>query len=182
MKFFTWVFETGIDTGLISKVEKIAEDKGLIAGELEKGVVDPSYRMSEVCFIEDEELRNMLWKYILRANSACFGFDIIKDFEMQFTKYNSKDKGFYNWHTDNNFLSDSFFTRKLSVVIQLSDPSEYEGGVLELEIDNKVQTFDGFKQAGSIIVFPSFIKHRVTPVTKGVRKSLVAWVNGPNFR
>ena len=75
------------------------------------------------------------------------------------------------------------FDRKLSVVVQLSEPEDYEGGVFE--IDDVVRPYplntSLFQPRGSILIFPSYIKHRVLPVTKGVRRSLVTWYNGPKF-
>ena len=64
--------------------------------------------------------------------------------------------------------------------IQLTDPSEYEGGELQLKSKNSITTVS--KKKGTIIFFPSFMLHRVTPVTKGVRHSLVGWITGPPFK
>jgi PKHD-type hydroxylase len=70
--------------------------------------------------------------------------------------------------------------RKISVVIQLSDPTEYEGG--ELQVMNGEEPYRVCnKEKGSLIMFPSFLLHRVTPVTKGCRRSLVLWISGPPF-
>jgi PKHD-type hydroxylase len=68
--------------------------------------------------------------------------------------------------------------RKLSLVCQLSDPSEYEGGELQI---NTGEIFTPEKQKGTVILFPSYLLHRVTPVTKGTRRSLVLWIEGPAF-
>jgi PKHD-type hydroxylase len=70
--------------------------------------------------------------------------------------------------------------RKLSVVLQLSDPSEYEGG--DLEIMNCSEPTQVKKEKGLVTAFPSFMLHRVTPVTKGIRRTLVVWLTGPRFR
>ncbi|MDB2656544.1 2OG-Fe(II) oxygenase [Crocinitomicaceae bacterium] len=70
--------------------------------------------------------------------------------------------------------------RKLSVTVQLSDPDEYEGGDLEFMINHK--TVKAPRKKGTIVVFPSFIMHRVTPITKGTRQSIVGWVSGPPYR
>ena len=103
------------------------------------------------------------------------------------TVYNENDKGKYDWHIDTNFFNNNFTQRKLSIVLQLSDPTDYEGGQLELDVHTYgVKLANDFKkyvnQKGTVIVFPSFIRHRVTPVTKGIRKSLITWVTGANFR
>jgi PKHD-type hydroxylase len=72
--------------------------------------------------------------------------------------------------------------RKLSMTIQLSEPNEYEGG--EFEIDPEFGVLDQavIKQRGTVLVFPSFLRHRVAPVTSGIRRSLVCWAEGPKFR
>ena len=70
--------------------------------------------------------------------------------------------------------------RKLSIIVQLSDEDEYEGGDINLKIGSR--DLDLPKKKGGVIVFPSFILHRVLPVTKGSRKSLVSWISGPNYR
>jgi PKHD-type hydroxylase len=84
---------------------------------------------------------------------------------------------FYDWHTD-SYFSKNKIQRKLSISIQLNDSSEFAGGQLEF-IDSEEQPV---MEQGSIIVFPSTIKHRVTPVTEGTRYSAVTWINGPPFK
>ena len=86
--------------------------------------------------------------------------------------------GFYRWHVDNNMQSD-VPPRKLSMTVQLSDPSEYTGGELQLH-DGEVQT--AVNSRGHVIIFPSYVLHRVQPVTSGTRRSLVVWANGPGFK
>jgi PKHD-type hydroxylase len=82
----------------------------------------------------------------------------------------------YGWHQDYG----GEISRKLSLVLQLSDPSEYEGGNLQVKTSSEPQTVK--KQRGFIAAFPSYVLHQVTPVTKGNRQSLVAWVSGPQFK
>jgi PKHD-type hydroxylase len=82
----------------------------------------------------------------------------------------------YGWHQDYG----GTISRKLSMVVQLTDPSEYEGG--NLQVFTSEQPKNIRKQRGLIAVFPSFIVHQVTPVTQGTRQSLVAWVSGPSFK
>jgi len=70
--------------------------------------------------------------------------------------------------------------RKLSVVIQLSDPSEYDGGNLQFMLGNESE--NAKKEKGMLYAFPSWVLHRVTPVTEGTRRSLVIWLSGPKFK
>jgi PKHD-type hydroxylase len=82
----------------------------------------------------------------------------------------------YDWHIDLGPGKNS--SRKLSLSLQLSDSSEYEGGELEfMNVKEKTS-----REIGTLITFPAFLTHRVTPVTKGTRKSLVAWISGDSFR
>ena len=74
---------------------------------------------------------------------------------------------------------DETSSRKISIVVQLSDPLEYEGGELQISDGGTNRVCE--KTKGTIIIFPSYLLHRVTPVTKGTRRSLVLWVTGPPF-
>ena len=113
-----------------------------------------------------------------KLNAQFYNFDLYGFCEnMQFTIYDETN-AHYTWHTD--IGDNSRAPRKLSMVLQLSDPSEYEGGELQVFNPTKPEIIN--KQKGLITVFPSYIWHRVTPVTKGVRYSLVVWTCGPAFK
>jgi len=116
---------------------------------------------------------------ISSLNASIFNYDLTGFGEpLQLTNYESSNKGTYDWHVDSG--AGLNINRKLSLSLQLSDPDSYEGGILEvLDGDNAIQIP---KKRGYISVFPSFSRHRVTPVTKGSRQSLVVWVSGPPFR
>lgn len=103
-----------------------------------------------------------------------FRYDL-HGFEMfQYASYT--DGGHYDWHIDLGPGQES--TRKLSLSVQLSDPADYEGGQLEFMAASGASEIS----QGAAIVFPSFLGHRVTPVTRGTRHAIVAWVHGPAFR
>lgn len=109
-----------------------------------------------------------------------FHVDIMVLHELQFTEYHATNSGHYDWHHDVWFKSARSYARKLSVIAQLSLPAEYQGGVLEFfGVENPAVQF---APRGSVLIFPSFLQHRVLPVTKGTRRSLVTWVEGPNWR
>lgn len=110
------------------------------------------------------------------CNNIRYKFDLDGFMEdIQFTQYFTG--GHYRWHMD--FGSGSFAKRKLSMVVQLTDPEEYEGG--ELQIFNGYET-TAPRGLGSAIIFPSFMQHRVLPVTKGTRYSMVIWTSGPPLK
>lgn len=149
------------------------------------GRQDSEYRRSEVRWIDKNDsnskfIADLIWYYVENANRNAFGFDISGIFDIQYTIYKAEDEGKYDWHHDTFWGNDGAYDRKLSVIFQLSDPSDYDGG--QFEIDHQYAQPIGFNEKGSVIVFPSFIPHRVTEVTRGTRKSLVAWVEGPKFR
>lgn len=113
-----------------------------------------------------------------QANGARFKFDVqgFLDVDapmiMKYTK-----GGHYDWHVD---TGNSVCHRKLSFTIQLSDDKDYEGGDVEF-IGTKVDT-KAFRQKGVCIIYPSFLPHRVSKVTKGTRHAIVGWIHGPTFK
>lgn len=110
-------------------------------------------------------------------NAQFYRFDLTGFGEaLQLTHYDQSEHGMYGWHQDYN----AKISRKLSLVLQLTDPSEYEGGNLQIKTGGEEQTVR--KQRGLIAAFPSYVLHQVTPVTQGTRQSLVAWVSGPAFK
>ena len=128
-----------------------------------------------------EPLYQKIMSLVGQCNREFFSFEITSLQEnLQYTEYDASYQGKYDWHFDvgEGPLNGG---RKLSVSIQLSDPSEYEGGELQFSLDgDKVVVAE--KEQGTVIIFPSYLRHRVTPVTKGTRRSLVTWITGPPFR
>lgn len=96
--------------------------------------------------------------------------------QMQLGNYKATNKGKYDWHTDNGYDS----MRKLSFIMQLSNPEDYEGGKVQMKTGPEKMDMLPNKR-GDMIIFPSHVLHRVTPVTKGERQSLVSWISGPGF-
>ena len=152
-------------------------------------------RDSNISWISDVWLKILLEPYIQKANHmAGWNFDLVDSEDCQFTIYNQGQ--YYGWHTDtdgNLYYGKgnewNKLMRKLSVTVSLSDPEDYEGGVLEFDLRNtgQINTSEIIKckeilPRGSIVVFPSYTWHRVSPVTKGTRLSLVQWNLGPGFK
>ncbi|HAD95852.1 MAG TPA: 2OG-Fe(II) oxygenase [Cryomorphaceae bacterium] len=138
-------------------------------------------RKSSVMFLDDSDERQWLYQKLMQlslvSNSERFWFDLQGFFqELQLTRY--EEGHFFDWHMD--FGAGEISHRKLSITVQLSDPSEYEGGDLEFMINKEVVKAP--RSRGTVIIFPSFVMHRVTPVTKGVRQSIVGWASGVPFR
>lgn len=126
---------------------------------------------------ESKFIFNTLGEVVVRVNANHFGFNLYGFAEsFQYTTY-TDGSDHYNWHMDKGLLSSP--PRKLSAVLMLSNPDDYEGGDLELMPSSNVVKTE--KKFGRIFIFPSWLLHRVTPVTKGTRKSLVSWVSGSKF-
>ena len=144
---------------------------------------DQEHRKSKVRWVYNEShLIQMLLHYANLANATAFNVDIQQEMaEMQFTEYSANCGGKYSWHHDVNWENSKNFDRKLSVVLQLSDPDTYKGGdFMFSEVQSPVE--NQIRKQGSILVFPSYLQHQVTEVTEGVRYSLVSWIRGPRWR
>lgn len=147
-------------------------------------------------------LGGFMWHYVQRANRENFLYDLkcIDGENMQYTQYGPGE--FYGWHTDagisnqykpqtvgnraenlaNDFVSENIESvRKLSFVLQLSNPDDYEGGNLQL-LDEADNSYIAPRKRGTVILFDSRTRHRVLPVKSGLRKSVVGWVVGPRWK
>jgi PKHD-type hydroxylase len=114
------------------------------------------------------------------ANRDVFDFDITEFAESpQVARYGAEREGHFDWHSDigEGRLAER---RKLTIVVQLSEPDAYDGGTLEVMPSAGALSAD--RTRGAAILFPSFVLHRVTPVTRGERHSLTVWCHGAPFR
>ena len=116
---------------------------------------------------------------VAEVNRAAFQFDLT-DFgeSAQIARYGAADQGHFDWHSDIG-AGQWAAQRKLTVVVQLSDPAHYQGGALQIQPDNTLA--EAPRARGTAAIFPSFALHRVTPVTEGQRWSLTLWAHGPAF-
>ena len=169
-----------LSTENVSELRDLLDQQPLADAQVgSSGVIDKDKRRTKVFWIprnkEFLSLYKLFFDLIYKTNNDFFQFRLNEMAELiQYSVYTSEDAGFYDWHVDMGAVNN----RKLSLVCHLSDPSEYEGG--ELQINNgKISTVEN--DMGKVIIFPSFLLHRVTPVTKGIRRTLVLWVNGPPF-
>ena len=166
-----------IDKGMSLKSEEAKVGMGRVKGS----GYDPKKRITTISWIPFKEMPEMYREVeatMLKANNNHFGFEGMQITEpAQFTHY--PVGGFYEWHMDNDITGvKQSPVRKISMTLLLSDPSTFEGG--ELEFMSKGKTAK-LKQ-GQAIFFASWLQHRVKPVTRGERKSLVMWFGGPSFK
>ena len=177
-------FENGFSSEELSQIESMTSDlefETAITGQDEEAK-QSDYRKSKVKWCPQS--KKWMWVYeklhnlISEANNSMWKMDITHMREqIQYTEY-YEGGGHYDWHMDCGIGIQN--QRKLSVTVQLSDSDEYEGGELEFNLGGQYPKAKRGK--GNVIIFPSFYLHRVTPVTKGTRKSFVLWVGGEPYR
>jgi PKHD-type hydroxylase len=150
-------------------------------------------RRSKVKFFHRDEytfpIFDRLNETIEKINDNFYNFILNGYDSFQYTEYDASEKGEYNFHMDTSFGNKQktdfymYETRKLSIVMCLNRPGiDFEGGQFYINQGSEKEAFEVEMKKGRIIAFPSFLIHRVAPITKGKRKSLVIWVMGPKFR
>jgi len=179
-----WVWWEGAFTeqelNWLQNKAKHAEQNAQVGGG-SNGVVNQVIRRSQVSWLDNtldtKWVFDKLADVVAKMNAQHFRFDLTGFGEsLQLTNYDQSENGMYGWHQDYG----GSVSRKLSMAVQLTDPSEYEGGNLQVMTTSEPKNVR--KQRGLIAIFPSYVLHQVTPVTQGSRQSLVAWVSGPAFR
>lgn len=175
-------FEKVMPEETVDAIRRVLDTKELHEAQIgdNGGEVNKTKRRSKIYWLPktDEfiDIYKVFHELIGKCNSEFYQFKLTEITEhIQYTVYNSEDQGYYDWHVD---MGPDKARRKLSLVCQLSDPSEYEGGELQI---NTGHILIPEKDKGTVVIFPSYLLHRVTPVTKGTRRSLVLWIEGPAF-
>lgn len=178
---------------IITQAHQAGFKPGKVGGGYEEdGVIDDTIRTNSVVHIPVVDESNWIYDRILRItndiNVKIFQFGLFDMEPATVCRYAETSDGsgqFYNWHYDQLISPiDVAKQRKLSFVCLLNDIDEFEGGILETSCPGiPPQTNENaiLRSAGQCAVFPSFMRHRVTPVTKGVRYSLVTWISGPRW-
>jgi PKHD-type hydroxylase len=167
------------ELGWINNLQKLYDIQKASIGEFED---EDTTRKSDIKWLHYSEKTDWVYSRLaniaMMSNKEMWQFDIPSILDtVQYTQY-YENGGHYGWHTDTGPYP--YNTRKISITVQLSDPDEYKGGDLELMFGNNVSKMP--KEKGCAVLFPSYILHRITPVTKGIRKSLVLWVGGSVFK
>ena len=182
-----WMIWAGQESDQVDDYNFLAEQYPVINAKVGTGTIDnqelrKEIRRSEIRWVKDEALKNKMFNYAVLANRKAFGFDISWVEDIQHTKYSHEDEGYYNWHIDTFWHNNMAYDRKISVIIQLTDGNEYEGGDFLIDPQYPQPPKHLMRMKGTVFAFPSFIQHTVTPVTAGTRKSFVTWIEGPAFR
>ena len=168
-------------TRLYSLLESLQYQDATTIGNQDEKISE--VRSSKIKWIP--QTNNWQWLYqklfnmIEEANGTLWNFDLFGTNEfIQYTEYLASDQGHYDWHQDIGPGGPSL--RKVSLVVQLTEAEEYEGGDLQIWPGGNIWTVP--KGKGNVAIFPSYMMHRVTPMTSGVRKSLVLWAGGQHYK
>lgn len=150
---------------------------------LNDGIKNDKIRNSKIHFIESSNSTNWIYSRFFqvaaKVNYENWNFNLTDSEFIQYSEY-YENENHYSWHVDKGFNSDMpHLTRKLSIAFMLNDKREFEGGAFQVDTSEPVEIEP---KLGRMVLFPSYVKHRVTPVTKGIRKSLVLWISGPMFQ
>lgn len=178
-------FLTDEEINFILSVPQWAQSGEAAIGDGANGVVDKEKRVTTVGWMGCDQSTQLIWGKIVdvvaKVNSQYFHYDLTGCFEpAQLGIYKANDTSHYTWHSDDSPTSWRV-PRKLSMSLLLDDPSQFEGGELQVMYqDEKPKSVE--QKRGRAWFFPSWMLHRVTPVTKGIRRSLVLWVGGPAFK
>ena len=181
VKHTYWLWESVLSKEfcnlIINETDWSKKEMGKVNG---RDTSDENIRVTDVVWVDPMlPIGCVAFTYINSANTqAGWNYDMTHLEQIQISRY--KKLGHYIWHQDLGIPNENNMQRKLSISIQLNDPLQYKGG--KLEFKNLLEKEQPNMKQGSIIVFPSFIEHRITPVTKGVRYSAVTWAGGPAFK
>jgi PKHD-type hydroxylase len=166
-------------TRAIALAQRFAPTEGRVGA---RDVEQSRIRRSQIWFFDPAPETDFIFAPLRKAvQHLNQGFQLeLTDFGTgcQIARYSADVQGHYDWHID--LGTERFSRRKLSLSVQLSPSDAYEGGDLEFHLSGLDRM--RMRQQGTLVAFPSFHEHRVTPVTRGERFSLVAWVDGPPFR
>jgi PKHD-type hydroxylase len=192
---YVW-WENGFNEKELESIIQICEHKSLTPaatfGDNDRSLIE-QIRRSKVNFVERTDETAWIFSrfngIIDSLNAEFYGFELNGYSTFQYTVYDAEDKGMYDWHMDmlmsgvENDDSASGDTRKLTLVLVLSQIGiDYVGGEFELNLGLEERSVHVPINKGKIIAFPSWMIHRVKPVIRGVRKSIVIWVEGPKFK
>jgi len=180
------IADSGFNDQQLDEIVQLGQNSQIEEGRLATGETDNKTRTCTLSWLYPTA--NTQWMFdgvfavMKRLNNTYYKFILDQYEPLQFTNYQEDRSEFYAPHLDAAFgIKSQMTSRKLSLVLQLTDPSKYQGGDLLMHI-GRDKPIAVPKKRGSVVVFPSFILHEVTPVKSGHRNSLVTWAHGPLFK
>jgi PKHD-type hydroxylase len=175
-------FNGGFSSAEVDKIVEDAKEYSFVKALVVDEENTDKYRKSNIKWLpfdsKWEWVIDRIMNQVVESNDAIWKFDLNAIIDnIQYTEYEGNG-GHYDWHLD--IGPGKISHRKISIVIQLSDPEDYVGGDLEIMTGSEHTKIPRGK--GNVVVFPSFLLHRVVPLTSGNRKSLVLWVGGGHYK
>jgi PKHD-type hydroxylase len=181
--YWSGILSEELCDSIILEGDKLISSDGRIGNGNLGGSYNPEIRETNITFFPNNHwIEGIALQYALLANTnSKWNINFSNPQNAQYCRYFPDQH--YTPHRDDSINVNRNTMRKLSLVIQLSNPNDYEGGEFAIEqIDGSLAEVDLIAPRGSVIVFPSLLMHGVKPVTKGVRHSVVVWFEGPNWQ
>lgn len=176
------VFTAAELAGIEKHGDALAHQKAELSGSAASDIV----RVTRVAWFkrdaQTESIYRRMEEAVLMLNGRFFRYELSGLVDFQYAIYDGSEGGHFDWHKDYGraYGAESQEPRKLTLSLQLSDGADYDGCELQARSGNAIDTAP--KTRGTLTAFPAYVLHRVTPITRGVRKSLVIWAAGPEFR
>jgi len=170
----------------LTAIEKHGDALAHQKAELSGNAATDAIRVTRVAWFKRDAQTDAFYRRmedaVLALNGRYFHYDLSGLVDFQYAIYDGSEGGHFDWHKDYGRAADARNQepRKLTLSLQLSDVADYDGCELQAQSGN--QTDIAPKSRGTLVAFPAYVLHRVTPITRGVRKSLVIWAAGPEFR
>ena len=176
--------ESALDPATCDHLVALAGAAAMADAGLVGNATSHALRRADLVWLDDlpdaTPVMDDLIRLVTAANRTAFDADLTEFAESaQIARYGAEREGHFGWHSDIGKGAHAA-RRKLTLVIQLSDAADYDGGTLELWPDANITPAP--RTRGTAAIFPSFVLHRVTPVTRGTRWSLTLWAHGPAWR
>jgi PKHD-type hydroxylase len=170
----------------LDAIEKHGDALAHQKAELSGNAATDAIRVTRVAWFrrdaKTESIYARMEEAVLMLNGRFFHYELSGLVDFQYAIYDGREGGHFDWHKDYGRAhgAESQEPRKLTLSLQLSDGADYDGCELQARSGNETHTAP--KTRGTLVAFPAYVLHRVTPITRGVRKSLVIWAAGPEFR
>lgn len=188
---YSWAYWDGaFTTEELYRIELLCSsqepEKALIIGTTDVNQTEKVRRSKIKFYNKDENTKWIFEKFnlvISAINEQYYNYNLNGYSSFQYTEYHAFENGKYDWHMDMEHGANTLnVTRKLSMVLCLSNPEiDFQGGELQINTGNHEEPETLQIKQGRIVFFPSYMIHRVRPVTQGIRKTIVVWVTGPKF-
>jgi PKHD-type hydroxylase len=175
-----WIYEKAVPSEICDYIVSSFKNNEYESGTVGHNIIKENVRRVFVQYIpQNNWITSLIHYYGFDANKENFNYTVSDSSQVQFLKY--EPGMFYRVHADtSDYVGVESYYRKLTVILNLTDPSEFDGGKFVL-YNNGLTAIRPEATKGTVFVFPSFMNHKISPITKGTRYSMVGWIMGPPF-